>query len=268
MNEPGREPGAVAPDQVQDDLVSVVMPARNAARTIESAIASVRAQTDPRWELIVVDDGSTDGTATLVERLAAEDPRIRLLRNAVAAGPGPARNRAIGDARGRWLAFLDSDDLWDPAKLERQLAFMHARGAALGAHAYRTMTGAGTLTGGVVVPPERVTYDLLLRNTVVGMLTVMIDRTRVAAVELPALRQHEDLLLWYRLLRRGWVFHGLAEPLATYRIAGHSASGDKLRSARHMWQVYRRHLGLGLAETLACFPQYAWHAWRKHRRRA
>jgi teichuronic acid biosynthesis glycosyltransferase TuaG len=252
---------------VQDDLVSVVMPARNAARTIGAALASVQNQTDPRWELIVVDDGSADATAALVEQLAGGDSRIRLLRNAVGVGPGPARNRAIGDARGRWLAFLDSDDLWEPAKLERQLAFMQARGAALGAHAYRTMTDEGTLTGGVVVPPERVTFELLLRNTIVGMLTVMIDRTRVAGLELPALRQHEDLLLWYRLLRRGWVFHGLAEPLATYRIARRSASGDKLRSAHHMWQVYRRHLGLGLAETLACFPQYAWHAWRKHRGR-
>jgi teichuronic acid biosynthesis glycosyltransferase TuaG len=265
VTERRRDNGALSVGAVDEELVSVVMPARNAEPYIEASIRSVQAQTWKRWELLCVDDGSTDGTAAIVARLASQDPRIRPIRREAPGGPGPARNTAIAAARGRWLAFLDSDDLWDPEKVETQLAFMRARGAALSNHGYRMMDAAGRAIGFEARARDTLSYRDLLRNTAVGALTVMIDRTRVANIAMPALPQHEDLVLWYALLRRGWTFEGLPQVLASYRILPRSASRNKLRSALHMWTVYREHERLGFFAAALAFVQYAWNAAWKHR---
>jgi teichuronic acid biosynthesis glycosyltransferase TuaG len=265
VSELRRDADAVPESAVDTDLVSVVMPARNALPYIEESIRSVQAQTWEQWELICVDDGSTDGTGELVARLAAEDPRIRPVRREAPGGPGPARNTAIALARGRWLAFLDSDDLWAPEKLALQLAFMRERGAALSCHGYRMIDVAGHAVGFEARARATLTYRELLSNTAVGALTVMVDRTRVGGLSMPALRQHEDLVLWYALLRRGWTFEGLPQTLAAYRIVPNSASRNKLRSAAHMWTVYRDYEHLGLFAAAAAFVQYAWNAAWKHR---
>lgn len=246
-------------------LVSVVMPARNAVRFIEQAIASVRGQSHPRWELIVVDDASTDGTAERVADAARDDARIRMIRLERCAGPGPARNVALADARGEYVAFLDSDDLWLPDKLERQLRFMRERGAAFSIHGYRMIDEHGRERGRTVTVPERVDYGLLLRHTIIAPVTVLLDRARVGPLEMPDLPQHEDLVLWFRILKRGIVAHGMPDELARYRIVKSSASRDKLRSARRMWRVYRRIEGLSLPHAAWCYSHYAWNAWWKYR---
>ena len=260
------DPDALAPSAVVDGLVSIVMPAHDTRPYVGEAIAAIQAQTHREWELIVVDDASSDGTPDVVAAIAARDPRVRLVRQSECRGPGPTRNTGIALARGRWLAFQDSDDLWDPDKLERQLAFMRARGAALSMHGYRMVDPELNPIGHPVRVPARVAYRALLKNTIVAMITVMVDRTQVGGLELPPLPQHEDLVLWYRTLRRGWVFEGVPEPLATYRIVRRSASRNKWRSALRMWRVYREQERLGVLDAAWCYAHYAINASWKYRR--
>ena len=260
-----RPADAPASPRPEPPLVSVVMPARNAVRFIEQAIGSVLAQSHACWELVVVDDASSDGTAELVARAARADTRIRLIRLERRVGPGPARNVALADLRGAFVAFLDSDDMWLPDKLERQLRFMREHGVAFCIHGYRMIDEHGQERGRAIAVPERVDYELLLRHTIIAPVTVLLDRERVGPLEMPDLPQHEDLVLWFTILKRGIVAHGMPDELARYRIVKTSASRDKLRSARRMWRVYRRIEGLSFHRAAWCYSHYAWNAWRKYR---
>ncbi len=152
--------------------VSVVTPVRDAAATLAAAVASVRAQSFPDWEMLLVDDGSTDGSRALAERLAAREPRLRLLGGDGPRGAAAARNAAIRAARGRFLAVLDADDLWRPEKLEAQLAFVEKTGCPLVFSAYRRMDEAGRPLG-VVRPPQRVTHATLLHGNSNGCQTAL-----------------------------------------------------------------------------------------------
>ncbi|MGH7741333.1 MAG: glycosyltransferase family 2 protein [Candidatus Eiseniibacteriota bacterium] len=254
-----------APSPGHAPLVSVVMPARNAVRFIDQALQSLLDQTHTRWELVVVDDASSDGTAERVNQAARADRRIRLIQLARRVGPGPARNVALAEIRGDYIAFLDSDDIWLPGKLERQLRFMREHGAAFSIHGYRMIDEHGRERGRPIAVPARVDYQLLLRHTIIAPVTVLLDRERVGPLEMPDLPQHEDLVLWFRILKRGIVAHGMPEELARYRIVKTSASRDKLRSARRMWRVYRRIEGLSFSRAAWCYSHYAWNAWRKYR---
>jgi teichuronic acid biosynthesis glycosyltransferase TuaG len=246
-------------------LVSVVMAARNAERFIDQAIRSVREQSHARWELVVVDDASTDSTAERVAAAARDDDRIRLIRLATRVGPGPARNVAFAELRGDYVAFLDSDDEWLADKLERQLRFMRETGAAFSIHGYRMMDELGRERGHAIAVPPRVDYDLLLRHTIIANHCVLLERARIGPLEMPDLAQHEDVVLWFRILKRGIVAHGMPDELARYRIVKTSTSRDKLRSARRMWRVYRRIEGVSLPRAAWCYSHYAWNAWWKYR---
>jgi len=244
--------------------VSIITPAFDATPFLEETIRSVQAQTFPDWEMIVVDDASRDGTAEIVGGCAASDPRIRLVRQTHRQGPAAARNRALAEARAPYVAFLDSDDLWRPEKLEVQLGFMRETGAVFSFASYSLIDESGAPLGRTVRAPDRVDYRFLLRNTIIGCLTVMLDINRLGPVRMPHLRQHEDLSLWYELLKRGVVARGIPRDLAFYRVVRRSASRNKLRSALHMWSVYRVQEGLSVPSALWYYAQYAWNACRKN----
>ena len=248
---------------IPEPTVSIITPAHDAERFLDETIRSVVAQTFPRWEMIVVDDGSRDRTSEIAERWAGSDPRIRLVRQSPRTGAGAARNRALDAARGRYVAFLDSDDLWRPEKLEVQVAFMRETDAVFSFASYSIIDEQGKPTGKTVRAPERVDYRFLLRNTIIGCLTVMLDRARLGELTMPTLRQHEDLSLWYEILKRGVVARGIPRDLALYRVVRGSASGDKVRSALHMWTVYRSQERLSFPTALWCYAHYAWHALRR-----
>ena len=245
--------------------VSVITPAHDAARFLDETIRSVRAQTLTDWEMIIVDDDSGDETREIAGRWASSDPRIRLVRQSPRQGPGAARNRALAEARGRYVAFLDSDDLWRTEKLEVQVAFMRETGAQFSFAGYSIIDERGKPLGRPVRAPDRVDYRFLLRNTIIGCLTVMLDRTRLGDLSMPPLRQHEDLSLWYDLLRRGAVARGIPRDLALYRVVRGSASRNRIRSALHMWRIYRDREQLSLPSTLWYYAHYAWNAYWKRR---
>ena len=224
-------------------LVSVVPPVWNAAATLRDTVASVRAQSLGDWELLLVDDASTDGSRDLARALAAADPRLRLIERAANGGAAAARNDAIRAARGRLIAFLDADDRWHPGKLARQAAFMAAEGHAFVHSAYRRVDEGGRPLG-VVRPPLRVSREELLRGNVIGCLTAVYDAGRLGKVEMPDVRRRQDYGLWLRLLRAVPHAHALPEVLADYRVSAASLSGGKLGAARATWTLYREVEGL------------------------
>ena len=224
--------------------ISVVTPVRDAEATLEAAVASVRAQTLGDWEMLLVDDGSRDGSAALAARLAAADDRLRLLGWAESRGPAAARNAGIRAARGRYVAFLDADDLWRPEKLAVQVGYMEATGAPFTFAAVRRIDQAGRPLG-VIAVPARVDHARLLRGNVIPCQTAAYDRLHYGAVEMPDLPRRQDYGLWLTLLARGGEAHGLPQVLADWRMRPGSLSSNKLVAAAATWRVYREVEGLG-----------------------
>jgi teichuronic acid biosynthesis glycosyltransferase TuaG len=251
--------------RVIEGLVSIVTPAYNAERFLPETIESVRQQTYRDWELNIVDDCSVDGTRETVERYAMRDGRIRLLPLARNSGPAMARQAAVEAARGRYVAFLDSDDLWMPAKLERQLEFMSRHGAGLSFTAFRRISNDGMRVGRLIPVPERLTYGQLLGHTAIATSTALIDRGVTGPFRMVT-TYYDDFALWLEITRRGFAAFGLREDLMRYRVLGGSVSRNKARSARMVWRIYRETEGLGWIRSAWCFARYAGNAARKYRR--
>jgi len=244
-------------------LVSIVTPAYNATRFIARTIGSVRDQTYTNWEMIIVDDCSRDDTASQVEAIAAEDPRIRLIKQSQNGGPAMARETALKAASGRYIAFLDSDDMWLPEKLERQLGFMQKHGHVFTYTSYRRISEDGESCGRMISIPFALNYSQLLRNTAIATSTVLIDRDRTGPLKMTR-TYYDDYALWLTLLKRGIIAHGLQEDLMRYRIVSRSVSRHKLNSAKWVWRTYRDVEGLAFHYAAWCFLNYAWRAYRKY----
>ena len=246
------------------ELVSIVTPAFNAERFIAQTLTSVIQQTYPAWELLVADDCSRDGTRALVERHAAGEPRVKPILLSRNSGPAAARQAAIDAAQGRYIAFLDSDDLWLPDKLERQLEFMKSRDAALSFTAYRRISADGAKVGRLIAVPECLSYRQLLGNTAIATSTAIVDRGKSGPLRMTR-TYYDDFVLWLDITRRGFDACGLNEDLMRYRVVGGSVSRNKSRSARMVWRTYRGVEKLGLLHASWCFARYALNAARKYR---
>lgn len=238
---------------------SVIMPAYNAAATIGRAIDSVLAQTDPDFELIVIDDGSRDATRELVADFAQRDARVRLVALAQNGGVARARNAGIDEARGRYLGFLDADDYWFESKLARQRQAF-AAGATVVCSAYFRENAAGGRR--LVTPPARFDFADLLRGNCIGNLTGAYDRGALGTFHQQPIG-HEDYLMWLEVLRRSGAAVAIQEPLAVYSDGAASLSSSLPRSARWTWRIYRRHLGLSWPASSRCFASYLVGAVRK-----
>lgn len=237
-----------------DPLVSVLMPVYNGEQFIREAIESVQAQTVTDWELLVVDDGSSDSSRGIVEQIAAEDVRVRLFATGESgSGAACARNVGLEVARGRYVGFLDCDDAWLPHKLERQLALLEASGAGLAFGAYERVDETGKTLGAVGVP-VCVDYASLLKTNYIGCLTAIYDIQVFGKVPMVVdLACHEDYPLWLRLLRDGGAAVGVREPVARYRVRAGSLSSNKLKTSQQTWRVYRELEGLSLARSAWSF---------------
>lgn len=232
-------------------LVSVITPVHDGAATLAETVASVRAQSLGDWEMHIIDDGSTDGSRALAEGFAAEDPRIQVTGWADNRGPAAARNAGIRAANGRFIAFVDADDLWLPEKLARQTAYMIGTGAGLGFTGYERVTETGEFLGRVAVP-ERIDHAGLLRGNVIASVTAMYDREVCGLVEMPDVRRRQDYGLWLRLLRNGAGGRGINEVLARYRVRRKSLSSNKLIAAAGTWALYREVEEMGRARAAWC----------------
>ncbi len=245
-------------------LVSIITPSWNVEGLIEETIRSVQSQTFADWELLIADDRSTDSTPAIIAAIGKRDPRVKLIRQARNGGPALARQASIDAAQGRYLAFLDSDDLWLPGKLERQLAFAKAKQAALSYTAFRRINETNTVTGRLIEVPASLTYDQLLKNTAIATLTAMIDR-EIAGPVVMKNEGYDDFCLWLSILKRGHTAYGLNEDLARYRVRGASVSSRPMRSAKWVWQIYRNVEHLSLLQSAWCFGHWGARAWLKRR---
>lgn len=250
--------------EFSDELVSVVMPAYNASAFIGAAIRSVTRQTHKNWELIIADDCSRDDTAAVAEKYAARDSRIKVIRLADNTGPAAARNAALAVVSGRFIAFLDADDLWMPRKLEKQLTFMKEKNAALSYTGYALIGEDGKRTGHSIHSKPEIRHEELLKNTIIGCLTVMVDREKTGDFRMPSLVQAQDMMTWRELLKRGnFIAYGMPDILSLYRVSGKSLSGDKITASRKQWDVYRNYCGFGFLKSSYYFSCYAINAVRK-----
>lgn len=247
-------------------LVSVIVPTYNAAALTEAAVHSVLAQTFGDLEVIVVDDASPDGFGARLEALTAFDPRVRVCRLARNVGAAGARNHGLAHAVGRYVAFLDGDDLWEPEKLERQLAFMARHGAAFAFTGLRVISAEGAEVNCIGRVPARMSYTDLLKNTAIACSTVVLDRQALGEIRFPDMRSRQDSALWYSLLRGGGHAFGLSEVLTSYRITPNSISRRKGRAALQFWRVLREHERLPLVRAAWYFANYAVRGAIKHLR--
>lgn len=229
----------------QDKLVSIIVPVYNAGNYIEETIAMVCAQSYENWELILVDDCSQDDGKVKIEScMAKADGKIRLIAKTVNEGAAKARNTGIKQARGRYVAFLDADDVWMPDKLKKELAFMEEKQAAFVFTAYEFGDENAKGTGKVVHVPEVLSYRQALSRTVIFTSTVLIDteKTGRELIQMPDVKS-EDTATWWRILRR-FDGYGLDEVLTIYRRPPKSLSSNKMKAVTRIWNLYRRQEGL------------------------
>lgn len=232
-------------------LVSVIMPAYNCGKYIAASIDSVIAQTVTDWEIQVVDDCSTDNTFEVLEPYLKQYPNIHYCRLANNSGPAAARTEAIKKAAGKYIAFLDSDDLWHPEKLEKQIAFMKKTGAVFSATAYAQMDENGKELHVVITPPKKTDYKKCIRlSNPIGNLTVMYDRETLGKLEVPIIGR-DDFALWLKILKKTDYCYGMEDVLGTYRLGRKgSASSNKLKQAKFHWQLYHQVEGHGIARSV------------------
>ena len=228
-------------------LISVVMPAYQAERTIALTIESVLAQTYRNLELIVIDDCSKDGTSAIVERYASADCRIRMLTNGENRGVSDTRMRGVEVARSEWIAFLDSDDAWMPDKLEKQMAIQQKYNAQLVFTGSCFMNADGEPLDWILHVPERIGYRHLLKQNVISNSSVLLSRDVYLRCAVRERNLHEDFACWLNFLKEGNDAYGIDLPLLRYRISATSKSGNKWKAAKMNWNTYRA-VGLGIEQ--------------------
>ncbi|NUV69872.1 glycosyltransferase family 2 protein [Streptomyces sp. CAI-121] len=254
-------------------LVSVVMPVYNSVATLGAAVRSVLTQTHGDVELLITDDQSTDGSMDLLREIAAQDERVMPESAPDRGGAGRARNLAIERARGDYVAFLDSDDMWLPEKMEKQLAFAAEGDAPLTFTSYFKMDanydGESTdwvPNGRVIRAREHVDYRAMLRRDYIGALTAMYDRNVLGTRLMPEMRKRQDYALWLSIMRDGADARGLVEPLAVYRTgqAG-SLSSNKMSLVKYNWSLYREHEELSIPQATRALAGAVWQSLRNSR---
>lgn len=222
-----------------NNIVSIITPTYNCGNYIAETIASVISQTYNNWEMIIVDDCSTDNTQQIVEAYTQKDQRIRYHRLSVNSGAAVARTIAMKLAKGHYMAFLDSDDLWEPNKLERQLAFMIQHNYAFSCTSYCHINQEGKLLDKIIYAKKKVNYNRLLLDCPVGNSTVMYDVEAMGKFEVPNIRKRNDDALWLKMLKVEKYIWGMPDVLMKYRIRPNSISTNKFDLIRYHWSLYR-----------------------------
>ncbi|HHX8291396.1 TPA: glycosyltransferase family 2 protein [Vibrio diabolicus] len=243
-------------------LVSVIMPTYNSTGTVVESIQSVLSQTYKNWELIIVDDRSTDNTWQVIQTYADKYDNIRVYQNKENLGAGASRNFAIEKAKGRFIAFLDSDDLWTEDKLSEQIAFMLENDYPLTYTHYSRFTSGEELS--VVTAPEYTTYKKLMYSNVIGCLTAVYDTEALGKRYMPLIRKRQDMGLWLDILKDTPKAYCLPKPLAKYRMDS-GMTANKFSVLSYQWKFYRDVVGLSLPRSLFTFSVYAVKGTMKHR---
>ena len=248
---------------MNQNLVSIITPSYNSERFISDTINSVIEQTYDNWELIIVDDASYDQTPKIIIRFLSKESRIKAIFLKENIGPSEARNQAIRIAKGRFIAFLDSDDLWLPNMLDAQINYMITNSVGFSFTSYIQISEDGLNHLKEIHAPARINYNSYLKNTIIGCLTVVLDKRIVGDFEMPKIRSSHDMALWLMILKQGFVAHGIDITLAKYRLVSTSNTANKLKSMYDVWRVYRDFEKLNLIFSLYNFINYIYNAIKK-----
>lgn len=245
-------------------IVSIITPVYNSEKLIEKTINSVRNQSYTQFEMILVDDCSIDNSREIIEKITEIDHRIRYIRLDQNSGAAVARNTGIKAAEGRYIAFLDSDDMWKKEKLTRQISFMEKNNVAFTYTAFETITEDGDLIQDRVNVPKKLNYTQLLKNTAIACSTVIVDRGSIGDFQMPSVRKGQDTATWLMLLRESVSYaYGINEVLSSYRKVTGSISDDKLSALKRTWNTYRNIEKLPFIKATYYFTWYVYNAIKK-----
>lgn len=247
-----------------NELVSIITPVYNNSEFIKQTIESVQKQTYKNWEMIIVDDCSTDRTPELIKKISQKDDRIKYIKLENNSGAAIARNKALSESRGRFIAYLDADDLWKKNKIQNQIDFMLAHDYAFVCSNYEKIDINNKILKQVKIPKE-INYKLFLRNTIIQTVGVMIDsrKTGRELLIMPNVRRRQDAATWCQLLKSGFNCYGVPEFLSYYRVVPKSLSSNKIKAIKGTWFLYRKIEKLSLLNACFCFLGYAINAVKK-----
>ena len=237
-------------------MVSIVTPSYNSEKYIAATITSVLNQTYDNWEMLIVDDASSDKTCIIIENFIKIDNRIKLIKLANNNGAGVARNVAIKNAKGNYIAFLDADDLWKPNKLTVQVAFMKKHQLVMSYTAYEWIDEQSKSLYKRINALPKLSYQKLLKSNYVGNLTGMYDVGKLGKIYMPNIRKRQDWALWLKTLEKGDVAMGIQESLAYYRVHKTGLSGNKLNLIKHNFNFYSKALNFGIFKGTFYFVQF------------
>lgn len=245
--------------------VSIITPVYNSEKFLRYTIESVINQTYRDWELLLVDDCSIDKSSKIIEEYIEKDERIKYYMLDNNSGAAVARNYALDKSTGRFVAYLDADDLWVENKLEKQIRFMTNNNYGFTCIDYEVIDENGNSKNKIVSMPKVIDYNLFLRNTIIQTVGVMIDTSIVSKrlLEMPLIRRRQDAGTWCQILKNGYNCYGLNENLASYRRVSNSLSSNKFKAVKGTWYLYRNVENLTLFKSCYSFVGYAWNACKK-----
>ena len=246
-----------------NDLVSIITPSYNNKQFIKETIDSVISQTYENWEMIIVDDKSTDNSVEFIQEFIKDEKRIKLIILNSNIGAAMARNKALDIAQGRYIAFLDSDDIWLPRKLEKQLNFMQENNYSFTFSSYTPFSEDGKKEFSLIQVPKELSYSEYCKDTIIGCLTVIIDKNEISEFKMPNIKSSHDMALWLLIMKRGFKAYGLNEALAKYRLVSTSNTAKKYKAILDVWKVYRKIEKLSFLTSFWYFLNYILNAIKK-----
>ena len=250
---------------MEKEKISIITPVYNCEKLIEKTIECVLNQTYKNWEWILVDDCSPDNSAIIIKKYAKNDNRIKYFKLNKNGGAAVARNKALAESTGRFIAYLDADDLWRNDKLEKQVKFMLENQYSFTCTDYEKIKETGDSLNKIIKIPKRVDYNLFLRNTIIQTVGVMVDTklTGKELLEMPNIRRRQDAATWCQLLKNGHDCYECPENLSYYRVVTNSLSSNKFKAVKMNWYWYRKIEKLPLWKACYCFMGYAFNGVKK-----
>ena len=250
---------------MESNLVSIIVPVYNSEKFIKDTISTVQKQTYNNWELILVDDASTDNGINIIESYSQNDKRIKLIKLETNSGAAIARNKGIEYANGEYIAFLDSDDLWHKEKLEKQLNFMKANDYSFSFTGYEFADENGNGNGKIVQVPKSLNYKQALKNTIISTITVMFDMKKLNKkdIEMPNIRKGQDTATWWKILKNNNIAYGLNESLSIYRRTKNTLSSNKFMALKRTWNLYRKVEKISILASIYYFIWYLYNTIKK-----
>lgn len=249
---------------MEDNLVSIITPVYNSERYIAECIESVLNQSYKNIEMIIIDDGSTDNSESIIKKYANSFHIIKYMKNSKNKGAWYARNIGIENSKGRFIAFLDADDIYKEDKIKKQINFMLENNYAFTYTSYDLIDENSKFLNKVVYSKEYEDYESLLKGNNIGCLTVIIDKLKIKTPMRFENCHHEDFILWLKILKNNTKAYGLKEVLSSYRKSESSVSHNKIKSAIWTWNIYTNIEKLSLGKSVYCFCKYIINGLRKN----